>query len=62
MPLGVEVLIDQETIRRMVLSSLDYNTHLHYRVMPLGVEVLIDQEKLHKLTTSNSIFHMIYFL
>ena len=27
MPLGVEVLIDQETLRRMVLSSLDYYTH-----------------------------------
>ena len=24
MPLGVEVLIDQETLRRIVLSSLDY--------------------------------------
>ena len=27
MPLGVEVLIDQETLRCMVLSSLDYYTH-----------------------------------
>ena len=27
MPLGDEVLIDQETLRRMVLSSLDYYTH-----------------------------------
>ena len=27
MPLGVEVLIDQETLRRMVLISLDYYTH-----------------------------------
>ena len=27
MPLGVEVLIDQETLRRLVLSSLDYYTH-----------------------------------
>ena len=27
MPLGVEVLIDQEALRRMVLSSLDYYTH-----------------------------------
>ena len=27
MPLGVEVLIDQETLRRIVLSSLDYYTH-----------------------------------
>ena len=27
MPLRVEVLIDQETLRRMVLSSLDYYTH-----------------------------------
>ena len=27
MPLGVEVLIDQETLRRMVLSSLDYYIH-----------------------------------
>ena len=27
MPLGVEVLIDQETLRRMVLSSPDYYTH-----------------------------------
>ena len=27
MPLGVEVLIDQETLRRMVLSSFDYYTH-----------------------------------
>ena len=47
MPLGVEVLIDKETLRRMVLSSLDYNTHYHYRV----IKVLIEQEKLHKLTT-----------
>ena len=30
MPLGVEVLIDQETLRRMVLSSLDYYTHHIY--------------------------------
>ena len=27
MPLGVEVLIDQETRRRIELSSLDYYTH-----------------------------------
>ena len=27
MPLGVEVLIDQETLRRIELSSLDYYTH-----------------------------------
>ena len=27
MPLGVEVLIDQETLRHMVLISLDYYTH-----------------------------------
>ena len=27
MPLGVEVLIDQESLRRIVLSSLDYYTH-----------------------------------
>ena len=27
MPLGVEILIDQETLRRIELSSLDYYTH-----------------------------------
>ena len=34
MPLGVEVLIDQETLRRMVLSSLDYYTH-HISPQPI---------------------------
>ena len=43
MPLGVEVLIDQETLRRIELSSLDYYTHhtLPQTIPPKMIEVIL---------------------
>ena len=48
MPLGVEVLIDQETLRRMVLSSLDTH-HIPPHTIPPKMTKLFSKLKLTKL-------------
>ena len=50
MPLGVEVLIDQETLRRIVLSSLDYYLHhISPHTIPPKMTKLFSKLKLTKL-------------
>ena len=50
MPLGVEVLIDQETLRRMVLSSLNYYTHhISPHIIPPKMTKLSSKLNLTKL-------------
>ena len=52
MPLGVEVLIDQETLRRIDLSSLDYYTH---HISPLTIS-----PKMTKLSSKPNLTKLFY--